>query len=233
MKEIMAKKILIAGRERNLSHFVSMELQKHDYLVDYASTGEEAIQLAHETDFDLILMSFQLSDMSSKDLSRELLAIKPASVIIVAIDSEDVTRYGEEVLSYAVSYVVKPFVISELVEQISSIFRGRDFIDNNCKQVRLHAAYRDLTIDFQNRTVTRGDELINLTRREYDLLATLMNSPEPVSREQLLERVWKYEAASETNVVDVYIRYLRGKLDIAGKPSYIKTVRGVGYAMRD
>lgn len=233
MKEIMAKKILIAGRERNLSHFVSMELQKKEYLVDYASTGKEALQLAHETDFDLILMSFQLSDMSSKALSRELLAIKPASVIIVAIDSADVAQHGEEVLSYAVSYVVKPFVISDLVEQISSIFRGRDFIDTNCKQVHLHAAYRDLKIDFQNRTVTRGDELINLTRREYDLLATLMNSPEPVSREQLLERVWKYETTSETNVVDVYIRYLRGKLDVTGKPSYIKTVRGVGYAMRD
>lgn len=233
MKEIMAKKILIAGRERNLSHFVSMELQKKEYLVDYASTGKEALSLAHETDFDLILMSFQLSDMSSKELSRELLAIKPASVLIVAIDSADVAKHGEEVLSYAVSYVVKPFVISDLVEQIAAIFRGRDFIDRNCKHVPLQAAYRDLKVDFQNRTVTRGDELINLTRREYDLLATLMNSPEPVSREQLLERVWKYEATSETNVVDVYIRYLRGKLDVAGKPSYIKTVRGVGYAMRD
>lgn len=233
MKEIMAKKILIAGRERNLSHFVSMELQKKEYLVDYASTGKEALSLAHETDFDLILMSFQLSDMSSKELSRELLAIKPASVMIVVIDSEDVAQHGEEVLSYAVSYVVKPFVISDLVEQITAIFRGRDFIDKNCKHVPLQAAYRDLKVDFQNRTVTRGDELINLTRREYDLLATLMNSPEPVSREQLLERVWKYETMSETNVVDVYIRYLRGKLDVAGNPSYIKTVRGVGYAMRD
>ncbi|MFX3814483.1 winged helix-turn-helix domain-containing protein, partial [Streptococcus suis] len=76
-----------------------------------------------------------------------------------------------------------------------------------------------------NRTVTRGDELINLTRREYDLLATLLNSPEPVSREQLLERVWKYEAASETTVVDVYIRYLRGKLDLPHQDAYIKTVR--------
>lgn len=229
----MAKKILIAGRERNLSHFVSMELQKKDYLVDYAATGQEALALAHETDFDLILMSFQLADMSSKDLSQQLLEIKPASVLIVAIDSGEVEQHGKEILSYAVSYVVKPFIISDLVEQISAIFRGRDFIDANCKQVRLHAAYRDLKVDFQNRTVTRGDELISLTRREYDLLATLMNSPEPVTREQLLERVWKYETASETNVVDVYIRYLRGKLDLPHQESYIKTVRGVGYAMRE
>lgn len=229
----MAKKILIAGKERNLSHFVSMELQKKEYIVDYASTGKEALSLAHETDFDLVLMSFQLSDMSSKELAKELLAIKPATVIIVVVEPTEVAEHGEDILTYAVFYVVKPFVISDLVEQISDIFRGRDFIETNCKQVYLHAAYRDLKVDFQNRTVTRGDELINLTRREYDLLATLMNSPEPVSREQLLERVWKYEAASETNVVDVYIRYLRGKLDVAGQTSYIRTVRGVGYTMRD
>ncbi|MFZ2714196.1 MAG: winged helix-turn-helix domain-containing protein [Streptococcus suis] len=229
----MAKKILIAGKERNLSHFVSMELQKKEYIVDYASTGKEALSLAHETDFDLVLMSFQLSDMSSKELAKELLAIKPATVIIVVVEPTEVAEHGEDILTYAVFYVVKPFVISDLVEQISDIFRGRDFIETNCKQVHLHAAYRDLKVDFQNRTVTRGDELINLTRREYDLLATLMNSPEPVSREQLLERVWKYEAASETNVVDVYIRYLRGKLDVPGQASYIRTVRGVGYTMRD
>ena len=229
----MAKKILIAGKERNLSHFVSMELQKKEYIVDYASTGKEALSLAHETDFDLVLMSFQLSDMSSKELAKELLAIKPATVIIVVVEPTEVAEHGEDVLTYAVFYVVKPFVISDLVEQISDIFRGRDLIETNCKQVHLHAAYRDLKVDFQNRTVTRGDELINLTRREYDLLATLMNSPEPVSREQLLERVWKYEAASETNVVDVYIRYLRGKLDVPGQASYIRTVRGFGYTMRD
>lgn len=233
MKENMAKKILIAGRERNLSHFVSMELQKQDYLVDYASTGKEALQLAHETDFDLILMSFQLADMGSRELSLELLRSKPASVIIVAVDSSEVAQHGQDILTYAVSYVVKPFVISDLVEQVTAIFKGRDFIDENCRQIKLHAAYRDLKIDFQNRTVTRAGELVNLTRREYDLLATLMYSPEILSREQLLERVWKYDTAVETNVVDVYIRYLRGKLDVPGQDSYIKTVRGVGYAMRE
>ncbi|MGT2800204.1 response regulator transcription factor [Streptococcus marmotae] len=229
----MVKKILIAGRERNLSHFVSMELQKNDYLVDYTSTGKEALLLAHETDFDLILMSFQLSDMSSHELAAELLTIKPSMVMIVVVDSEDAKKHGAAIQRYAVSYIIKPFVVSELVEQVISIFKGRDFIDEHCKQVKLQAAYRDLQIDFQNRTVTRGLVPINLTRREYDLLATLMNSQEILTREQLLERVWKYEAAAETNVVDVYIRYLRGKLDLPGQESYIKTIRGVGYAMRE
>lgn len=229
----MVKKILIAGKERNLSHFVSMELQKQDYLVDYTSTGQEALTLAQETDFDLILISFQLPDMSSKEVADHLRKTKPATVMIVVVDSEDAKQYGKDIESYAVSYLIKPFVISELVEQVGIIFRGRDFIDEHCKQVKLHAAYRDLKIDFQQRIVTRGQEVITLTRREYDLLATLMNAQETLSREQLLERVWKYEATAETNVVDVYIRYLRSKLDVPGQASYIKTVRGIGYAMRD
>lgn len=229
----MVKKILIAGRERNLSHFVSMELQKKDCLVDYTSTGKEALLLARETDFDLVLMSFQLSDMSSRELARELTAIKPTTVMIVVVDRQDAQEHGSDIKRYAVSYVVKPFVVSELVEQVLAIFRGRDFIEEHCKQIKLQAAYRDLKIDFQNRTVTRGGELISLTRREYDLLAALMNSQETLTREQLLERIWKYESAIETNVVDVYIRYLRGKLDVPGQESYIKTIRGVGYAMRE
>lgn len=229
----MVKKILIAGRERNLSHFVSMELQKKDYLVDYAATGQEALSLAQEIDFDLVLMSFQLADMSSKELAQELMKSKPATVIIVAVEQEDARNHGREIENYAVSYIVKPFVISELVDQVTAIFRGRDFIDENCKQIKLQAAYRDVKIDFQQRTVMRGQELISLTRREYDLLATLMQAQETLTRDQILEKVWKYESGTETNVVDVYIRYLRGKLDVPGKESYIKTVRGVGYAMRD
>ncbi|MGT2753513.1 response regulator transcription factor [Streptococcus ovis] len=229
----MAKKILIAGKARNLSHFVSMELQKQDYIVDYASNGAEALLLAHETDFDLIIMSYQLSDMTSTALAEELNRFKPGTVLIVVVESDEAKEHGQEIEKYAVFYVIKPFVISDLVAQVSEIFRGRDFIDETCKQVKLHAAYRDLKIDFQNRTVSRGQEIINLTRREYDLLATLMDSQETMTREQLLERVWKYEAAAETNVVDVYIRYLRGKLDLPGQESYIRTVRGIGYAMRD
>lgn len=107
----MAKKILIAGKERNLSHFVSMELQKKEYIVDYASTGKEALSLAHETDFDLVLMSFQLSDMSSKKLAKELLAIKPATVMIVVVEPTEVADHGEDILTYAVFYVVKPLLL--------------------------------------------------------------------------------------------------------------------------
>ena len=99
--------------------------------------------------------------------------------------------------------------------------------------MKVPAAYRDLRIDVENHTVYRGQEMIVLTRREYDLLATLMSSKKVLTREQLLERVWKYEGATETNIVDVYIRYLRGKIDVKDQKSYIKTVRGVGYTMQE
>ena len=229
----MAKKILIAGKERNLSHFVSMELQKNDYVVDYASNGAEALLLAQETDFDLLIVSYQLADMTSTELAEKILRYKPATVMIVVVESDEAKNHGEEIEKYAVFYIIKPFVISDLVEQVTTIFRGRDFIDETCKQVKLQAAYRDLKIDFQNRTVHRGQELIGLTRREYDLLATLMESQETMTREQLLEKVWKYESAAETNVVDVYIRYLRAKLDDHFGEKYIYTMRGVGYVIKD
>ena len=128
----MAKKILIAGKARNLSHFVSMELQKQDYIVDYASNGAEALLLAHETDFDLIIMSYQLSDMTSTALAEELNRFKPGTVLIVVVESDEAKEHGQEIEKYAVFYVIKPFVISDLVAQVSEIFRGRDFIDETC-----------------------------------------------------------------------------------------------------
>lgn len=154
-------------------------------------------------------------------------------MIIVVVSTEDACIHEEAIRRFAVTYIVKPFVMTDLTSLVKSIFRGRDFIDQHCKQTKLPMMYHDLRIDTKNHLVYRADELIELTRREYDLLATLMQENKTLTREQLLERVWKYEASDSTNVVDVYIRYLRGKIDVKGQPSYIKTVRGVGYAMRD
>ena len=204
----MAKRILLVENEKNLARFVSLELQKESFLVDLAETGQEGLSLAKDVDYDLLLLNYDLQDMNASDFAKQLSLIKPA-------------------------YVVKPFIISDLVERVSIIFRGRDFIDQHCSLLKIPTSYRNLRVDIKNHTVYRGEEVIALTRREYDLLVTLMGSNKVMSREQLLERVWKYESATETNVVDVYIRYLRSKIDVEGQPSYIKTVRGVGYAMQE
>ena len=229
----MAKRILLVENEKNLARFVTLELQKEAYLLDVVETGSQGLALARENDYDLLLLNYDLQDMTASDFAKQLSLLKPASVIIVLASREEIKEHADEIQRFAVSYTIKPFIISDLVEKVSDIFRGRDFIDQHCSKLKTPTAYRNLRVDLKNHIVYRGEEVIALTRREYDLLVTLMSSPKVMSREQLLERVWKYEGATETNVVDVYIRYLRSKIDVAGQTSYIKTVRGIGYAMQE
>ena len=229
----MGKRILLLEKEKSLAHFLSLELQKEHYRVDLAEKGQKALSMALQTDYDLILLNVNLGDMTAQEFADKLSLTKPASVIMVLDHLEDLQDVLEVVQRFAVSYIYKPVIIENLVERISAIFRGRDFIDQHCGQMKIPTSYRNLRIDVANHTVYRGDELIALTRREYDLLATLMGSKKVLTREQLLESVWKYESATETNIVDVYILYLRSKIDVEGQKSYIKTVRGVGYTMQD
>ena len=229
----MAKRILLVENEKNLARFVTLELQKEAFLLDVVETGSQGLALARENDYDLFLLNYDLQDMTASEFARQLSLFKPASVIIVLASREEINEHADEIQRFAVSYTVKPFIISDLVEKVSDIFRGRDFIDQHCSKLKTPTAYRNLRVDLKNHIVYRGEEVIALTRREYDLLVTLMSNQKVMSREQLLERVWKYEGATETNVVDVYIRYLRSKIDVAGQTSYIKTVRGIGYAMQE
>lgn len=229
----MAKRILLVENEKNLARFVTLELQKEAYLLDVVETGSQGLALARENDYDLLLLNYDLQDMTASEFAKQLSLLKPASVIIVLASREEIKEHADEIQRFAVSYTVKPFIISDLVEKVSDIFRGRDFIDQHCSKLKTPTAYRNLRVDLKNHIVYRGEEVIALTRREYDLLVTLMSNQKVMSREQLLERVWKYEGATETNVVDVYIRYLRSKIDVAGQTSYIKTVRGIGYAMQE
>ncbi|MFS9037286.1 response regulator transcription factor [Streptococcus timonensis] len=229
----MGKRILLLEKERSLAHFLSLELQKEQYRVDLIEEGKKALSLAQQNDYDLILLNVNLGDMTAQDFVDKLSQTKPASVIMILDHWEDLQAELEVIQRFAVSYIYKPIIIEDLVARISAIFRGRDFIDQHCNQMKVPTSYRNLRIDVANHTVYRGDEMIALTRREYDLLATLMGSKKVLTREQLLESVWKYESATETNIVDVYIRYLRSKIDVKGQKSYIKTVRGVGYTMQE
>ena len=229
----MAKRILLVENEKNLARCVTLELQKEAFLLDVVETGSQGLALARENDYDLFLLNYDLQDMTASDFAKQLSLLKPASVIIVLASREEIKEHADEIQRFAVSYTIKPFIISDLVEKVSDIFRGRDFIDQHCSKLKTPTAYRNLRVDLKNHIVYRGEEVIALTRREYDLLVTLMSNQKVMSREQLLERVWKYEGATETNVVDVYIRYLRSKIDVAGQTSYIKTVRGIGYAMQE
>ncbi|HES0732967.1 TPA: two-component system response regulator CovR [Streptococcus pyogenes] len=227
----MTKKILIIEDEKNLARFVSLELQHEGYEVIVEVNGREGLETALEKEFDLILLDLMLPEMDGFEVTRRLQTEKTTYIMMMtARDSimDVVAGLGRG----ADDYIVKPFAIEELLARIRAIFRRQDIESE--KKVPSQGIYRDLVLNPQNRSVNRGDDEISLTKREYDLLNILMtNMNRVMTREELLSNVWKYDEAVETNVVDVYIRYLRGKIDIPGKESYIQTVRGMGYVIRE
>ncbi|HER9549459.1 TPA: two-component system response regulator CovR [Streptococcus pyogenes] len=227
----MTKKILIIEDEKNLARFVSLELQHEGYEVIVEVNGREGLETALEKEFDLILLDLMLPEMDGFEVTRRLQTEKTTYIMMMtARDSIMDVVAGLD--RGADDYIVKPFAIGELLARIRTIFRRQDIESE--KKVPSQGIYRDLVLNPQNRSVNRGDDEISLTKREYDLLNILMtNMNRVMTREELLSNVWKYDEAVETNVVDVYIRYLRGKIDIPGKESYIQTVRGMGYVIRE
>ncbi|EMO8675996.1 two-component system response regulator CovR [Streptococcus pyogenes] len=227
----MTKKILIIEDEKNLARFVSLELQHEGYEVIVEVNGREGLETALEKEFDLILLDLMLPEMDGFEVTRRLQTEKTTYIMMMtARDSIMDVVAGLD--RGADDYIVKPFAIEELLARIRAIFRRQDIESE--KKVPSQGIYRDLVLKSQNRSVNRGDDEISLTKREYDLLNILMtNMNRVMTREELLSNVWKYDEAVETNVVDVYIRYLRGKIDIPGKESYIQTVRGMGYVIRE
>ncbi|HGO0109086.1 TPA: two-component system response regulator CovR, partial [Streptococcus pyogenes] len=193
--------------------------------------GREGLETALEKEFDLILLDLMLPEMDGFEVTRRLQTEKTTYIMMMtARDSIMDVVAGLD--RGADDYIVKPFAIEELLARIRAIFRRQDIESE--KKVPSQGIYRDLVLNPQNRSVNRGDDEISLTKREYDLLNILMtNMNRVMTREELLSNVWKYDEAVETNVVDVYIRYLRGKIDIPGKESYIQTVRGMGYVIRE
>lgn len=230
----MTKKILIIEDEKNLARFVSLELQHEGYEVIVEVNGREGLETALEKEFDLILLELMLPEMDGFEVTRRLQTEKTTYIMMMtARDSiMDVVAGLDRGADDYDDYIVKPFAIEELLARIRAIFRRQDIESE--KKVPSQGIYRDLVLNPQNRSVNRGDDEISLTKREYDLLNILMtNMNRVMTREELLSNVWKYDEAVETNVVDVYIRYLRGKIDIPGKESYIQTVRGMGYVIRE
>ncbi|HFK0955722.1 TPA: two-component system response regulator CovR [Streptococcus pyogenes] len=227
----MTKKILIIEDEKNLARFVSLELQHEGYEVIVEVNGREGLETALEKEFDLILLDLMLPEMDGFEVTRRLQTEKTTYIMMMtARDSIMDVVAGLD--RGADDYIVKPFAIEELLARIRAIFRRQDIESE--EKVPSQGIYRDLVLNPQNRSVNRGDDEISLTKREYDLLNILMtNMNRVMTREELLSNVWKYDEAVETNVVDVYIRYLRGKIDIPGKESYIQTVRGMGYVIRE
>ena len=224
-------RILIIEDEENLAKFVEMELKHEGYETDVELDGRAGLQAALNQDFDLILLDLMLPELNGIEVARRVRELKNTPIIIMTARDSVIDRvsgfdHGAD------DYIVKPFAIEELLARVRALLRRINIEDSSNKEHQTTVQYKDLTIEKENR-VRRGDEVINLTKREYELLLILMENINVVmSRKELLSKVWGYDSKVETNVVDVYIRYLRNKIDQPGEKSYIQTVRGTGYVIR-
>ncbi|EKW98447.1 response regulator transcription factor [Ligilactobacillus saerimneri] len=225
-------KILIVEDEKNLSRFVELELRHEGYEAQIAKNGREGLDLALAEDWDAILLDLMLPELNGLEVCRRIRQVKNTPIIMMTARDSVIDRVSG--LDHgADDYIVKPFAIEELLARLRALLRRVDLESKQNSAKQTTVTYRDLTIEKENRVVRRGDEIIELTKREYELLLALMENVNVVlARDVLLKKVWGYESQIETNVVDVYIRYLRNKIDRPGEDSYIQTVRGTGYVMR-
>jgi heavy metal response regulator len=222
-----AMRLLVVEDEKKVARFVKKGLEEEGYAVDVAADGKTGLDLALDRVHDLIILDIQLPKMDGlgvlNALRREKVSI-PVLLLTVRATIED------KVLGLdagADDYLTKPFAFQELVARVRALLRRR----SEDKQPLLQIA--DLTLDPARRTVFRGDQKIDLTTREFALLDYFMrNEGRVLTRTMISEHVWDYDFDSETNVIDVYVNYLRKKIDSGREQKLIHTVRGVGYMMK-
>ncbi|MDN4606197.1 response regulator transcription factor [Sporosarcina highlanderae] len=228
----MGEHILIVEDEELIARVLQLELEFEGYSVDTAHTGTDGLIKFREKDWDLVLLDLMLPGMNGLDVLRRIRATECGTPVILLTAKSDVEDKVTGLDLGANDYVTKPFEIDELLARIRSAIRTTKK-KMAVKDEFLHV-FGDLSVHEQSREVKRDGNLIDLTPREYDLLLHLIRHPNQVlSREQLLDAVWGYDYFGDTNVVDVYIRYVRKKIDRPDEPSLIQTVRGVGYALKE
>ncbi|MBR6788538.1 MAG: response regulator transcription factor [Clostridia bacterium] len=217
--------ILIVEDEIKIARFVQLELEHEGYEVKHVADGGEALTSALENEYELIILDLMLPGMSGTEVLRNLRKFKDTPVIILTardrlIDKVEGLDFG------ANDYMTKPFAIEELLARI------RVHLKRSKEGVK-RMSYGKLVVDLSAHSVTYDGVSVELTKKEYDLLVYLLDHKgEVVSREQTLEAVWGFDFYGNTNVVDVYVRYLRSKIDDVFDIKLVQTVRGAGYVIK-
>ena len=226
----MAERILLVEDEEKLARMVELELRYEGYEVEKAFDGRSGLEKALSGNFDLVLLDIMLPALSGMEVLRRLRRESDLPVIMLTARDTVVDKVSG-LDSGADDYITKPFAIEELLARIRAALRkGRTAVQNHSALPPAGA----LTMDTERHTVTVGETPVELTRREFDLLHYLLENKEKVvTRESLLDHVWGYDYVGETNAVDVYIRFLRAKLEEPFGIKLIHTVRGVGYVLRE
>ena len=220
--------ILLVEDEAKLAQFIELELKYEGYNVTVVNDGLSGLSNARESDPDLILLDWMLPGMSGVDICKRLRQTRNNVPIILLTAKDDIGDRVAGLDAGADDYIVKPFNLEELLARVRANLRINQQDDPDLLE------FLDLTLNSNTRQVFRGDRLIELTAKEFDLLEYLMSHPKQVlTRDQILERVWGYDFMGDSNIIEVYVRYLRLKLEAEKEKRIIQTVRGVGYVLRD
>ncbi|EHS57459.1 two component transcriptional regulator [Paenibacillus sp. Aloe-11] len=210
-----------------MARFIELELKHESYEVTVEYEGRKGLESALSEEWDIILLDLMLPGINGIEVCRRIRKTKQTPIIMLTA-RDGVMDKVMGLDSGADDYIPKPFAIEELLARMRSLLRRSGFVEGS-KQI----AYNGLVLDSEARILTKDQQIIELTKREFDLLSILMhNIGRVMTRERLLELIWGYDSEVETNVVDVYIRYLRSKIDEPGEPSFIQTLRGLGYVIR-
>lgn len=219
-------KILVIEDEENIASFVKMELVYEGYEVDNSYDGKEGLEKALNGKYDLIILDLMIPNLNGLEVCRRVRKVKNIPIIMLTARDSVMDKVSGFQMG-ADDYVVKPFAIEELLARIEALLRR---VNNSSESVNL-IEFKDIVINIESRTVECNGKQINLTTKEYELLLYLVkNKNKVLTRDYLIEKIWGYDYDGENNVVDVYIRHLRSKLN---KDDYIQTVRGVGYVIRE
>ena len=220
--------ILVVEDEDKLARFIELELGYEGYEVTVANDGMDGLTKARELQPDLIILDWMLPGISGIDLCSRLRSTGDKVPVVLLTAKDEVSDRVAGLDAGADDYVVKPFSVEELLARVRAHLRRNQEIDPD------QLEFEDLSLNRRTREVFRGKRSIELTAKEFDLLEYLLaHARQVISRDRILERVWGYDFMGDSNVIEVYVRYLRLKLEAEGEKRLIQTVRSVGYVLRD
>ena len=219
--------ILLVEDEKQMAMFIEMELNHEGYKVDVAYDGRDGLNLSEENEYDLILLDIMIPGLNGIEVCRRIRQCSKVPIIMLTAKND----ISDKVLGLDIGandYLTKPFAIEELLARIR-VYQRDKHISKKTYEIKV----KDIVMDNKTHEVKRDGKIIELTKKEYDLLEMLiLNKNIVLTREQLIETVWGYEYEGDTNVVDVFIRHLRIKIDDGFKDKLIITIRGVGYVVK-
>jgi len=220
-------RLLVVEDEKKVARFIKQGLEEEGYAVDVAHDGEEGLRMGLDRVHDLIILDISLPRMDGLQLLRTLRQEKVGKPVLLLTVRATVEDKVLGLDAGADDYLTKPFAFQELVARIRALLRRGGESGSSLLK------YADLTLDPARRAVFRGETKIDLTAREFALLEYFLRNPERVlSRTMILDHVWDYDFDPETNVIDVYVNYLRKKIDSDREIKLIHTVRGAGYVLK-